>query len=546
MRRLKASIWLAAPVILPLFFGACAFFLPFGSERRRYIYILTVVCLTSLTVIGLNFWGPGEALTLLRFGAMSITFRLDGLGKVFSFMAAGLWPPATVYAFEYMRRSAKKPMFYAFYTMTMGVILAIAYADNYLTMYLFYELLTLVTLPLVIHHMNRPSYDAGKKYIFYSVGGAALGFIGLVFIAVYGASLDFRLGGVFSAAVWAKYGGVLSQAFVLAFAGLGVKAALFPAHGWLPAATVAPTTVTALLHAAAVVKASAFALMRLTYYIFNIDFLWGTWAQWAAMALTLITIFLGSARAWYTGQLKRRLAYSTVGQLSYVLFGVTLMTPEGLAAALLYMVAHGLIKITLFYGCGAIQHMTRRLEVSELAGMGRQMPLTFAAFALAALALMGAPPTIGFMAKLRLLRAAAQSGSPLALLGVLVVGLSILLTAAYMLPILRLAWFPGAEGNVGGAVAAGAGAAGTGTDAVGGGATEAASAGAGTAGGGTGDSRGAGTDAAAAPPGGLTNIMDPPGLMTVPLGILAALTLILGLCGRPLLEWLTRISLGLA
>jgi multicomponent Na+:H+ antiporter subunit D len=494
-------------LILPLFFGACVYCFPFNHERIRYIYILAVVCLTSLITVYLNIWGPAETLTLFRFGSTSIAFRIDGLSKIFSFMAAVLWPLATVYAFEYMAHSDKKPRFYAFYTMTYGIILAIAYAANYLTMYLFYELLTLVTLPLVIHHMDAPSYAAGKRYIFYSIGGAGLGFIGLVFISAYGTTLDFHLGGVFTAKTWNEFDGVLIQTFVLAFMGLGVKAALFPASGWLPAASAAPTTVTALLHAAAVVKAGAFVTMRLTYYIFGSDFLWGTWGQQIVMALTLITILAGSARAWYTVHFKRRLAYSTVGQLSYILFGVTLMTPEGLAAAALYMVAHGFIKILLFYCCGAVQHMTRRTEISELAGLGRRMPVTFAAFTLAALALMGTPPAVGFAAKLQLLTAAAESGRFLALIGILIIGISILLTAAYLFPIIRLAYFP-SEKEMRRVLHWETQKVQT---------TQ-------------GDSR--------------SEPLDPGRLMTIPLQILAVCILGLGICGRPLLHWMTQIILG--
>jgi multicomponent Na+:H+ antiporter subunit D len=312
-------------------------------------------------------------------------------------MLAILWPLATIYAFEYMRHVGNEKRFYAFYTVSYGITLAIAYSENFLTIYLFYELLTLTTLPLVIHSMNQKAFAAGRKYLYYSFGGAALIFICLVFVVNYGDTLDFRMGGVFSGDIIAEHKNLLLQVFLIAFIGIGVKAAIFPLHGWLPSAAVAPTTVTALLHAVAVVKSGTFVAMRLTYYLFGAELLWGTWVQQTVMTMTLVTILYGSARAWHSQHLKRRLAYSTVSQLSYILFGVTLMTPEGLAAAMMYMLAHGFIKILLFYCCGAVNVMAYRHDIKDLEGLAQYMPVTFATFTIAALALIGLPPAAGFV-----------------------------------------------------------------------------------------------------------------------------------------------------
>lgn len=492
---MNSNLMLILPILIPIICGGSMAFINFDDERKRNIYVFYIVLITSFFAFAVNFWGPEEGITFVGFGSkMAIAFKVDGLGRLFSSMVAILWPLATVYAFEYMEHEGNEKRFYAFYTVTYGVTLAISYAANFLTMYLFYEMLTLVTLPLVIHTMNQQAFSAGRKYISYSIGGATAVFICLVFIASFGETLDFHLGGVFAAGIMADHGGLLLQVFTLGFIGLSVKAAMFPFHGWLPSATVAPTTVTALLHAVAVVKAGAFATMRLTYYIFGTELLWGTWAQQAVMALTLITILYGSARAWYTSHFKRRLAYSTVSQLSYILFGVTLMTPEGMAAAMIYMVAHGFIKILLFYCCGAVNIMAHRYDVRELEGLGRHMPVTFAAFTIGALSLMGLPPTAGFVAKLQLLTALAQGGDALALGGIAVFILSMLLTAAYLFDVIRAAYFPKTPESF--------------------------------------------LEGELIP-------KDPGASMTIPLKVLAFMAILIGVASRPLLEWITLVSQGL-
>ena len=496
---MTSAFLLLLPILLPLVGGLYISVAGFRSQRWREIYILAVVTATSLLTLAAALWGPERTLTLVRFSeTMSLALRLDGLGRVFSLMVAFLWPIATIYAFEYMKHEGKEIKFFTFYTMTFGVTLAIAFSANLLTMYLFYELLTLVTLPLVIHAMTPAVYAAGKKYLIYSIGGATLVFICLVFTASYGTGLDFRLGGVFLPEMLVENQGALLWVFFLAFLGFGVKAALFPFHSWLPAASVAPTTVTALLHAVAVVKAGAFTTMRLTYYIFGCENVAGTWAQKAVMALAILTILYGSFKAVYIRHFKRRLAYSTVSQLSYVLFGVTLMTPAGLAASMFYMIAHGFIKILLFYCCGAVQYQTHRTEVGQLEGLGPYMPVTFATFTIGALALMGLPLTIGFNAKLELLFAAVTAAEGqagiLAFLGIGGIFVSILLTAVYLFSIIRGAYFPRKELVM--------------------------------------------LDPAHLP-------ADPNGKMKGPLLVLAAAVILLGIFSQPILRYVTEISLGI-
>lgn len=332
-----------------------------------------------------------------------------------------------------------------FYTITYGVTLGISFAANLLTMYFFYELLTLVTVPLVMHTLTREAILASRKYLYYSLGGAAFAFIGLIFMIVYGSTTDFVLGGVLDIGKIGERTNILLLIYVIAFMGFGVKAAIWPFNSWLPDASVAPTPVTALLHAVAVVKAGAFAIIRLTYYSFGTDFLRGTWAQTVLMLVVMFTIVYGCSRAVKETHLKRRLAYSTISNLSYILFGVLIMTPLGMVGALTHLVFHAVMKITSFFCAGAVMHQSGKQFVHELDGMGYRMPLVFGMFSLSALALMGVPGMAGFVSKWNLASAAVESGNVVAYFGIGCLLVSALLTAIYMLTIVVRAFFPGKD-----------------------------------------------------------------------------------------------------
>lgn len=326
--------------------------------------------------------------------------------------------------------------------MTFGVVLGIAFSGNFLTMYLFYEFLTLVTLPLVMHAMDNKARHAGKMYILYMMFGAALAFIGFVFVYCYGTSIDFVPGGVLNPILVAGHETTLQLVFIAAFFGFGVKAAVFPLYRWLPKASVAPTPVTALLHAVAVVKSGIFAIIRLTYYSFGTDFLVGTVAQNVMLVAAAITIVFGSTVALRTPHIKRRFAYSTVSNLSYIIFGIALMTPLGLAAALMHMIYHAVLKITLFFTAGAVLYKTHREYLYEVEGFGRLMPVTFAAMTITGIGLVGIPPFAGFHSKWALATAAVQGGNPVSYLGILALIISALLTALYVFYIVVRAYFP--------------------------------------------------------------------------------------------------------
>lgn len=431
-------------VLLPLLAGAWIPFIPFKTRTQMMIYIEGMVLLTSVLVISMLVNPPKDTFILFRFtGNLSISFRLDGLGTVFAGIVSVLWPLATLYAFEYMKHEGHEKYFFMFYVITFGVTLGIALAEDILTMYFFYEMLTLVTLPLIMHTLSREAILASRTYLYYSLGGAAFAFIGMIFILTYGTTSVFVPGGVLDIEKLGDRTNLMLLIYVLCFCGFSVKAAMWPFSSWLPKAGVAPTPVTALLHAVAVVKAGAFTIMRVTYYSFGTELLRGTWAQYVVMTLVIFTIVYGCSRALKETHIKRRLAWSTVSNLSYILFGVVLMTPLGLVGALSHMVFHAVMKICSFFCAGAVIYKTGRNYVHELDGFGRKMPKVFVIFTISGFALMGVPGLCGFVSKWNLAKAAVASQNPLAYAGVAALLISALLTAMYMMTISVRAFFPG-------------------------------------------------------------------------------------------------------
>ncbi|SDA74998.1 multicomponent Na+:H+ antiporter subunit D [Lachnospiraceae bacterium G11] len=440
------SYVLLIAIFLPILGGILTGVIPFKGRTTRNIFVETVVIITSIIMWAIILNKPQDSIEVLKFtGDLVFAFKMDGLGMIFAGLISSLWPLATLYSFEYMEKEEREGSFFMFYTITYGVTLGISLSGNLMTMYLFYEMLTIVTVPLVLHTLTREAILASRTYLYYSLGGAAFGFIGFIFVLVYGTSLDFVYGGVLDPGKIGDRGNVLLLIYVLAFLGFGVKAAICPFNKWLPQAGVAPTPVTALLHAVAVVKSGAFAIMRITYYSFGPDFLRGTWAQYTVMAIAIFTIIYGSARALKETHFKRRLAYSTIGNLSYILFGVTIMTPLGLFGALCHMVFHAVMKIASFFCAGAVISKTDRTYVFELNGLGKHMPMTFGIFTISGLALMGVPGLCGFVSKWYLAEAAVASENVLAYVGIGALLISAILTAVYTMTISVRAFFPGKD-----------------------------------------------------------------------------------------------------
>lgn len=409
------------------------------TEKGRRIFCEVIACLTSVLVWSVLFKGGLDEFAVYSFTrGFQITLRVDGPAMLFAGMVSFMWPFVTLYAFEYMENALHKNSFFGFYIMTYGVTLGVAFAGNILTMYVFFEMLSLVTIPLVCHYQDHQSMYAGRVYAAYVIGGAALAFIPVVVMTL------FTDGGF----VWGGHSyDDIAQNFMLllwllGFFGFGVKAAVLPFHFWLPEATVAPTPVTALLHAVAVVNSGVFAVTRLTWYVFSPECLSGTWAQITALTAASLTLLYAAGRALRERHFKRRLAFSTVSNLSYMLFGILLMTPAGMMAGMAHMLFHGIIKMSLFLCAGAFIHRSGKHYVYEINGAGRKMPLTFFFYTVGALSLTGIPLLAGFISKWNLLMAGAAAQSSWATFGTACLIGAAFFCAIYTLSVSIRAFFP--------------------------------------------------------------------------------------------------------
>ncbi len=368
---------------------------------------------------------------------IDLAFKIEPLGMLFAALASFLWIVNSIYSIGYMRgnNEAHQTRFYVCFAVALWATMGIAFSANLFTLFIFYELLTISTYPLVAHHGNRSALRGGRVYlgILLSTSIAIL-LPAIVVTAIVAGTLDFRAGGILSGKVSPLVGGLLLVMFIY---GTG-KAALMPVHRWLPAAMVAPTPVSALLHAVAVVKAGVFVVVKVVVYVFGIDYLSGLAnTQWL-LYVSGSTIIIASVIALRSDNLKRRLAYSTISQLSYVIMATAILLPISVVGAALHIVVHAFGKITLFFAAGSIYTASHKTKVSELDGIGRRMPWTMGAFAIGALSMIGVPPTAGFISKWFILQGVLQAESVFALI---VIVLSTLLNAAYFLPIVYAAFF---------------------------------------------------------------------------------------------------------
>ncbi|OGD29558.1 MAG: cation:proton antiporter [Candidatus Aminicenantes bacterium RBG_13_63_10] len=367
-----------------------------------------------------------------------LALRADPLGVLFALVASGLWVLTSLYSIGYTRglKEHKQTRYFAFFAVCLSATVGIAFAANLVTFILFYEILTIATYPLVIHKETAEAVSAGRKYLAFTLSAGVLLIAAAAWSFLLVGDLDFKPGGIFSGLTLA--GKTAVPLFLLFLGGVGVKSAIMPLHSWLPTAMVAPTPVSALLHAVAVVKAGVFGLVRVAAFVFGPDLLCRYGLDTILIVLAVTTILAGSLLALRQDNLKRRLAYSTVSHLSYIVLGTALVSGPALVGALLHLAFHATMKITLFFCAGAIYVNLHRENVSELNGTGKVMPWTMAAFALGSLGLCGVPPLNGFLSKWFLGSAAVGTGRPL-LAGVLI--LSGLLNAAYLLPIVQRSFF---------------------------------------------------------------------------------------------------------
>jgi len=378
-----------------------------------------------------------QLILLEMFPGIAIAFRVEPLGMLFALVASGLWIVNSVYSIGYMRGNDEphQTRFYVCFALALVATMGVALASNLLTLFLFYELLTLVTWPLVTHHGDEKARSGGRVYLGVLLG-TSMGLLLPAIIATWAlaGTLEFTPGGILRDA--GLSGAALGGLLAVYLFGIG-KAALMPVHRWLPAAMVAPTPVSALLHAVAVVKAGVFTVVKVVVYVFGVDTLSGVGAADWLPAVAGFTILAASIVALRADNLKRRLAYSTVSQLSYVVLATSLLAPLSVAAAALHIATHAVGKITLFFAAGAIYTASHKSEVSQLDGIGRRMPWTMGAFSIGALSLIGIPPAAGFLSKWFMFQGAAIEGHWMVFA---VLGLSTILNAAYFLPIVHAAF----------------------------------------------------------------------------------------------------------
>lgn len=446
---LQGNFFLLIPVLLPVIAGIASMRI---TERtvRNIMNMAALLATAALTVLACATPALGNEFTFLRLTQdISILLKVDNVTRLFAVLISVMWAVVGCFSFEYMKHEHDEGRFYCFYMISLGALLGLAMSANLVTMYMFYEMMTLGSLPLVLHEKTKQSIAAGVKYLLYSVFGASCGLMGIFVVGVYNPTLAFSAGGALDAMKVAGNEPLLLTVMFVMILGFGVKAGMFPFHGWLPTAhPVAPAPASAVL-SGVITKAGVLCIIRVVFYTFGADFLRGTWAHYAWMTLALITVFMGSMLALKENILKKRLAYSTVSQVSYILFGLSTLNPIGMLGALLHVVCHSVIKNGLFLSAGAIINRTGKTRVDQLNGIGKQMPIVMWCYTLVSCALIGIPPTCGFISKWFLAEGALAMEISANWVGPCVLLVSAVLTAGYLLPITIRGFFPGADFNYG-------------------------------------------------------------------------------------------------
>ena len=444
---MSAEALLLAALLVPLVGALAIAACDRWPDLRETVTLVTAGSLffCVLSLLGPVLAGTQPQVSLLEMlPGIALSFRIEPLGMLFALVASGLWVVNSIYSIGYMRanREAQQTRFYVCFALALACTMGIAFSANLLTLYLFYEALTLITYPLVTHHGDEEARRGGRLYLGVLLGTSIVFLLPAIAITwATAGTLEFTRGGILGSGLSnAAIGGLLA----LYMFGIG-KAALMPFHRWLPAAMVAPTPVSALLHAVAVVKAGVFTVVKVIVYVFGIDSIRGLASVDWLPTVAAFTIVAASIVALRSDNLKRRLAYSTVSQLSYVILAAALLTPLSVMGAAMHIAAHAFGKITLFFAAGAIYTAAHKTEVSQLDGIGRRMPWTMGAFAVGAVSMIGLPPTAGFASKWFILSGAYEAGHWVA---IATIAASTLLSAGYLLPIVFRAFFrPSADGH---------------------------------------------------------------------------------------------------
>ncbi len=447
--------WILFPIILPVVAGLYLL-LPLNrgsigdasasALRRLHVLSCAVLVVAAVAALAVS-WGGLTSVTgfSLPFG-VPVYFHIDGISKIYVTFISVIWPIVGFYATAYMHHERRERRFFAFYLMTYGILVGLSFAGNLVTFYLCYELMTLAATPLVFHSQTKEAIMAALKFLFYSMFGAYCALFGMYVLNHYTTSLTFVAGGTLDPALASGHEGLLLAVVFVMILGFGVKAGMFPMHAWLPAAhPVAPAPASAVL-SGIIVKAGVLGIIRVVFYLVGADFIRGTWVQIAWRVLTLVTIFMGSMLAFREPVFKKRLAYSTVSQVSYILFGLSMLNTTAVEGALMQTVFHAVMKTALFLVAGLFIFRTGGTRVEDYHAIGSKMPVTLWCFLFASMALIGIPPTCGFIGKWYLAGGALEGGV-WGYFYVAVLLVSALLTAGYLLPIMMRGFFPGKNTN---------------------------------------------------------------------------------------------------
>ena len=437
---MKGNILLLVPIVFPIVVGL---FMKRLELKKVYKLAASMAIINLFILIGL-FISSSNTLDIIKLtNLLIIRLQIDEISKFFTLLTTFIWILVTFYSFEYMSYEKDIKTFYKYLSITYGLIIGLGFAGNMFTYYLFYEFMTLMTFPLVIHSRTKESMSAGIKYLVYSFAGAAFVLIGIFYTYYIGIDVNFTEGGLLNPE---NINNLSLSIYLLAFIGFGSKAGMYPLHAWLPSAhPVAPAPASGIL-SGIVTKAGVLGIIRLTFYVYGAEVIRGTWTQTTILILSMFTIFMGSMLAFRTTHLKERLAYSSVSQVSYILFGIALLNRSGLIGGLSHMTFHAIIKNVLFLGAGAIICQAGKHYTYELKGIGKEMPITMWTFTLGSLALIGIPPLSGFVSKWYL--GIGGLGFPnyiLGVIGLVTLIVSALLTGGYLIPIFVDAFFPGQD-----------------------------------------------------------------------------------------------------
>ncbi|RKJ62019.1 complex I subunit 5 family protein [Roseburia sp. 1XD42-69] len=433
------------PIVFPILAGIMLLtVMKYQNRKPLLAYVGTVLGVNALWGLFAMFRVSEGVTVFYLTKSLPIYLKVDTVGRLFASLMVLVWLLGGLFSFEYMKHEKNEQRFYGFYLILCGVLFGLDFSGNLITLYLFYEFMTLTALPLVLHTQTKEAVMAGLKYLFYSFAGAYMALFGVFFIGRYAKTLEFTPGGVIDPSVFRENETLFFVVAMLMILGFSVKAGMFPMHAWLTAAhPAAPGPASAVL-SGIIVKGGILALIRVVYEIIGVDFLRGSWVQQWWMILSLLTVFLGSLLAFREPVLKKRLAYSTVSQLSYILFGLSLFEVQAMTGSLLHIIAHVFIKVALFFTAAAIIYMTGCKRVEELRGVAKGMPVTMWCYTIVSLGLIGIPPTSGFISKWYLAEGALHTGIPVfSWLGPVILLLSALLTAGYLLPLSMRGFFPG-------------------------------------------------------------------------------------------------------